>query len=196
MPTLLRTIAFLPPLLLTTLTLAQQPPPEVCDLAVSAELKRGSVIVTWKGGTPPFVVVRSKEATLSDKGDVVIIESNLDTRTLVIPEHPGLRDPYWYQVFDSNAVPEAITVKPALFTKGQTISLRGVGFSKDCALNKVTVGGVPAEDVRDCSRNGLKFRAPVSSEASQIRVQGPTGNGGVSDQQRCNGEIRHPQSWP
>ena len=195
MQTLLRTSAFLPPLLLTTITLAQQPPPEVCDLAVRAELKRGDVFVTWKGGTPPFMVVRSNEAMLSDKSDVRIIESNLDTRILIIPEHPGLRYPYWYQVFDSNAVPEAFSVKPAIFAKGQTITLRGVGFSENCALNQVTVGGIAAEDVRGCSRNGLKFRAPVNSEASHIGIQGPRGNGGVGDQQRCNGAIRHPQSW-
>jgi hypothetical protein len=176
-------------------TFAHRTPPEICDIAVRADLKQGSVLLTWKGGTSPFMVVRSKEATLSDKSDVTIIESSVQTRALSIPEHPGLRYPYWYQVFDANAAPEAFSVKPAAFTKGQLITLRGVGFSNDCALNRVTVGGFLAEDVRDCSRNGLKFRAPVDSGASGIRIQAPAGDGGVGDQQRCKGSIRHPQTW-
>jgi len=169
--------------------------PQVCDLSVRADMKSGIVWVVWNGGTPPYVVVRSNQAALSEQSDVRIVESRLTSRALGIPERLSDRYPYRYQVYDASAVPEAISVKPARFKKGQVVALRGFGFAKDCALNRVTVAGLPAEEVSGCSQHGLKFRAPADADASGIAIHGPSGDGGAGDQQRCNGVIRRPQTW-
>jgi hypothetical protein len=168
---------------------------EICNLSVQALDDHGLVLLTWSGGTPPFVVMRSDRGSFSEGADLTLVESRVSTRQFVIPERPGLRYHYWYQVFDRNSVPEAFSVKPATFKKEQRVSVRGIGFSKDCAQNRVLVAGIVAGEIRGCSENGLKFRAPADSNASTVSFVGPNGNGSVGDQQRCKGALQHPLTW-
>ena len=48
-------------------------PPEICDLDVVANHETGDVRVSWSGGTPPFIVVRSdtEDLRLAKKLEVV-----------------------------------------------------------------------------------------------------------------------------
>jgi hypothetical protein len=42
-------------------------PPDVCDIAAVADPVRGTVTITWSGGTPPFTIVRSRGEDLSEE---------------------------------------------------------------------------------------------------------------------------------
>jgi hypothetical protein len=169
--------------------------PEICDFSVEAGGKSGMVLLRWTGGTPPFIVMRSDRESFSNDADLVMVESRAPNRLVGVSERTGTRYPYWYQAFDRNSVPQAFSVKPLKFKKGQTVTVRGIGFSKDCAQNRVLVAGTAADDVRGCSGSGLKFRAPSDADASAITFEGPHGNGGVGDQQRCKGVLQHPLTW-
>jgi len=93
--------ALRPPIALCALVLAlgAEAAPEICDVAVTFDPAAGAV-VTWSGGTPPFLIVRGNAARFDQASDLHYIERIQDRRYV----DSSVRQPdrrYYYQVYDN-----------------------------------------------------------------------------------------------
>jgi hypothetical protein len=75
--------------------------PEICDLEVTLDSESGSVVVTWSGGTSPFLIVRGdaprfdRAAQLDWIAERAMGHRHVDSSA----RKPGRR--YYYQVYDN-----------------------------------------------------------------------------------------------
>jgi hypothetical protein len=169
--------------LLVTLTLfagvlanaEQEPgPPSAPKPKVSIRKDHDSVILTWVGGEPPFLVVREEPQADGEHSKISYPAEDLQERRFV--DHdiaPGKR--YWYRVFDSKAEPEIFAISPdRVVAPGDLVLVTGVGFSKNCADVHVDQGGDPWPPY-ECSFTELRFRVPGDIVNGTMSILTPTG---------------------
>jgi hypothetical protein len=81
------------------LALGAEPAPEICDVAASLDPASGAV-VTWSGGTAPFLIVRGNAARFDRASELKYIERIREHRYV----DSSVREPeprYYYQVYDN-----------------------------------------------------------------------------------------------
>ena len=94
-------VALQPPIVFCALLLAfgAKAEPEICDVAVKLDPISGAV-VTWSGGTPPFLIVRGNAARFDRASELNYIERIREHRYVdSTVREPGRR--YYYQVYDN-----------------------------------------------------------------------------------------------
>lgn len=93
-------------------------PPEICDLVVVADHETGDVRVSWSGGTPPFIVVRSdtEDLRLATRLDVVAPAARVSE--FVDPRAFLARRRLFYQVYDRNSLPDIFGFSPEGWRSG------------------------------------------------------------------------------
>jgi hypothetical protein len=172
-------------------------PPEICDLAVVADPGSGDVTVTWSGGTAPFTVVRSEVEELRDAKHFEVVAEGLRSRRFVDRRAFNPDGRLYYQVYDSNVVPEVFDFSPDGGVPGAEIRVRGVGFPADCDEITVQVGGVDVPTKLNCCFTGFTFRVPLNSMTGPLIVVTPTGAAlaGTVGEESCKGTPRRPRSW-
>jgi len=173
-------------------------PPEICDLVVEVERASGNVTVTWSGGTPPFILVRGDVRNLAEATKVEYLSMDTSARRFVDPGAFSRGRRFYYQVYDHNSVPEVFTMTPDDLREGGAVTVRGVGFSGDCATNTVVFeGGIEVRPNGKCSFIGFQFTVPPKVVSGSIMFVSPNGVGGFGDHQsyRCDGISRRPATW-
>ena len=93
--------ALRPPIVLCALLLAlgARAAPEICDVAVTLDPASGAV-VTWSGGTPPFLIVRGNAARFDRASELNYIERIREHRYVDSSVRQSDRR-YYYQVYDN-----------------------------------------------------------------------------------------------
>src|SRR4029453_499228 len=94
-------VALRPPIVFCALALAlgAEAAPEICDVAVALNSGSGA-IVTWPGGTPPFLIVRGNGGRFDRASELTYFEQIREHRYADSSvREPGHR--YYYQVYDN-----------------------------------------------------------------------------------------------
>jgi hypothetical protein len=78
-------------------------PPEICSLAVSRDAPSGSVVVTWRGGTPPFTVIRADSRCLGQASELKYLSQKVGGHRYVDRGALRAKRRFWYQVYDINS---------------------------------------------------------------------------------------------
>lgn len=173
-------------------------PPDICDLAVAVDPMTRDVTVTWSGGTPPFVVVRSDRESFRDDEHLDVLAMTLSSREYVDPAGRPSGGRRYYQVYDVNSGPKVYGFFPNAGLPGSQVRVRGTGFPSDCEDITVFLGGSEAPTKRDCSFTGFTFEVPPKSHVGYLVIVTPGGAtvaGGLDEEEMCHGKPRHPVSW-
>lgn len=185
-----------------TLRAEEQPavnlPPEICELSVKADPGSGDALLSWSGGTPPFVVVRGDAGSLDEATKVEYLSMNVAGRRFLDSGALRKGHRFYYQVYDHNSVPEVFTMTPDDPHEGDVATIRGIGFSRDCARNIVVFdGGLEVRPRGKCDFTGFQFTIPLGAVSGSLMFVSPNGVGGFGDHQsyRCDGMPRSPATW-
>ena len=170
-------------------------PPAICGVTVTTDAS-GVIIVRWKGGTPPFQVVRGDNEDFTIAQDVRILAPDVAASEFRDRTEPEKR--YWYQVADRNSPPLLFRTDPQDPHEGDLVTIHGIGFASKCDANHLILGG-DMDDVplRNCSATSVQFKVPlhVISEEPMIMTERGLGRFG-SELDDCEGIPRGPVTWP
>lgn len=171
------------------------PLPEICNIQVALADTSWNVIVSWTGGTPPFVVMRGTADDFTQADSVEVIATDLFEREY--SDHNAAKDGthYYYLVYGENSVPEIFSIVPNGGRPGQPITIRGAAFSDDCTENSVYFAGKSARITEDCRFDRIVFAVPEDAVTGYVVVSSPGGAGFPGHHNYCRGHKLSPRSW-
>lgn len=183
--------------ILTTVMASEIPvarPPAICDLKVTA-VGTDAVLLRWKGGTPPFVVLRSDAADFTAARDVRALAGAVPIREFRDRIGRGVR--YWYQVMDRHSPPLLFRIEPNDPHEGDLVTIRGAGFNPDCKRNHLIIEGtMDAAPLQRCTSSSVSFQVPLHSVSGDIEVMTDRGPGMFgSALEDCEGIPREALTW-
>lgn len=179
-------------------TVPRDLPPEICDLSVVADPTGSDATLTWSGGTPPFMVVRSESEDFSADEYLEVLALAVPSRQFVDRGVVASDGRLFYQVFDANSQPQIFRFTPNAGLPGSQVQVRGVGFPSDCNQITVLVGGAEVPTKLDCSFTGFTFEVPTDSVTGYLMVATPAGAtvaGSPYQGEYCKGQLQPPRSW-
>ena len=88
-------------------------PPEICNLSVSRQAGSGNVLVTWSGGTPPFLIIRADAECFGRSSELTYLSSTITTHRFVDVRASKSGKRFWYNVFDANSDTELYSIGPS-----------------------------------------------------------------------------------
>jgi hypothetical protein len=181
--------------ILTTVRASEIPvarPPAICDIKVTTTGTDG-VLLRRKGGTPPFVVLRSDAADFTAARDVRV----LATAEREFRDRVGRGQRYWYQVMDRHSPPLLFRTEPDVPHEGELVTIRGAGFDPNCKGNHLIMEGtMDVAPLQDCTSSSVSFKVPLHAVSGELEVM--TGRGlGVfgSALEDCEGIPREAVTW-
>ena len=154
-------------------------PPASRDEVVTWVPERSEVRVEWRGGSPPFTVVRADAEDFLRATDIQYVVIDTKRRTVRDAITGGGRTRYWYRVYDRKVDPEVFAFEPEVPTSGQELKIIGVGFDRTCSSNLVGVAGGPDYEVLVCSFTHLRVRVPPMALSGTFWVRTSHGSGGI-----------------
>ena len=184
--------------LLLALTAARAAaPPEICGLTATLPEGSTSVVLVWRGGAPPYTVVRANAGSLGEATHIQYLSFGHATRRFVDPGAAALGHAFHYQVYDLHSLPEIFAMSPEHPAAGDVVTLRGVGFGPSCASTRVRVGGDEVGIEPGCTATQIRFVAPgpLSRESVSVVTGRGSGSFGTVQGTRCEGGARRAVTW-
>jgi len=186
------TFAFLTTVMADEIPVAR--PPAICELKVTTAGTSG-VLLRWKGGTPPFVVLRSDAADFTAAGDVRVLAAGVALRDY--RDRVGSGERYWYQVMDRHSPPLLFRTEPDVPHEGELVTIHGAGFDPNCKGNHLIIEGtMDVAPLQHCTSSTVSFKVPLHAVSGVLEVM--TGRGlGVfgSALGDCEGTPREAVTW-
>jgi hypothetical protein len=169
-------------------------PPAICAITVTAADPR-SIVVLWKGGTTPFLVVRGDDEDFTAARNVQVLASDVAGREF--RDHPPAGKRFWYQVADRNSPPLLFRIEPAVPHEGDLVSIHGIGLSSNCDQNHLIIGGTfDGAPLRNCSPRSVQFKVPLHVTSDETMIWTANGLGRFSGElDDCEGIPRGPVTW-
>ena len=183
--------------ILTTVMASEIPiarPPAICEIKVTTAGTDG-VLLRWKGGTPPFVVLRSDAADFTATRDTRILAAGVTIREY--RDRIGRGERYWYQVMDRHSPPLLFRTEPNDPHEGELVTIRGAGFNPDCKGNHLIIEGtMDAAPLQRCTSSSVSFQVPLHSVSGDVEVMTDRGPGLFgSALEDCEGIPRDAVTW-
>jgi len=190
--TLAATFAFLTTVMADEIPVAR--PPAICELKVTMA-GTGGVLLRWKGGTPPFVVLRSDAADFTAARDVRVLATGVALREY--RDRVGSGERYWYQLMDRHSPPLVFRTEPDIPHEGELVTIHGAGFDPNCKGNHLIMAGtMDVAPLQRCTFSSVSFKVPLHAVSGELQVL--TGRGlGVfgSALEDCEGILREAVTW-
>ena len=157
-------------------------------------------MVSWSGGYPPFLVMRSEAAEILDGVRLDWFAVDTEDRRFLDRTAATSDQRYYYRVYSKNSPPRVFAMQPAAPRSRDTVTLYGVGFGTECEDNHVMFISSPWIDVsvvEPCEPMQLGFSIPAVTGVGRIMVITPTGACEIGDADDHGSCFDHPppKTW-